>query len=86
MRTASYTDLKNNLKGFLDGVVNDSEPLIVNRAANASVVIVPIDEWNAINETEYLMSSSEMVKRIKEAEKEMHEGKGKVISVEDLWK
>jgi hypothetical protein len=32
------------------------------------------------------MSSSVMIKRIKEAEKEMHEGKGKVISTEDLWK
>ena len=49
MRTASYTDLKNNLKGFLDGVVNDCEPLVVHRAANASVVIVSIDEWNVLS-------------------------------------
>ena len=49
MRTASYTDLKNNLKGFLDGVVTDCEPLVVHRVANTSVVIVSIDEWNSLS-------------------------------------
>jgi hypothetical protein len=29
MKTASYTELRNNLKSYLDEVINDSEPLIV---------------------------------------------------------
>jgi len=41
---------------------------------------------SAIKETQYLMSSPEMVRRLKEAEKEMNEDKGITISVEDLWK
>jgi len=32
------------------------------------------------------MSSPEMARRLQEAEKEMHEGKGVTISVEDVWK
>jgi hypothetical protein len=32
------------------------------------------------------MKSPAMVARLKEAEKEMQEGKGKAIDIEDLWK
>ena len=88
MRTANYTDLRTNLKSYLDGVINNSEPLIVNRPGCPGVVVIPLDEYNAIKETEYIMASPEMVGRIKEAEKEMREGKGKskVIAIDDLWK
>jgi antitoxin YefM len=71
MRIVNYTSLRSNLKGYIDSVINDSDTVIINRGRDTGIV---------------LMSSSVMVKRIKEAEKEMHEGKGKVISTEDLWK
>ena len=86
MRTANYTDLRTNLKSYLDGVINNSEPLIVNRPGNTSVVVISLDEYNAIKETEYIMASPEMVSRLKDAEKEIRKGKGKVIAIEDLWK
>ncbi|HEY5591502.1 MAG TPA: DUF2683 family protein [Paludibacter sp.] len=41
---------------------------------------------NAWKETEYINSSPVMVERIKEARKEISEGKGKKIKTEDLWK
>ena len=34
MRTANYSELRNNLKHYLDGVINDSEPLLVHRPGN----------------------------------------------------
>ena len=34
----------------------------------------------------YLMKSPENVKRIKAAEQEIRDGKGKVIAPEDIWK
>ena len=37
MRTANYSELRNNLKHYLDGVINDSEPLLVHRPGNESV-------------------------------------------------
>jgi len=41
---------------------------------------------NAWKETEYINSSPVMVERIKEARKEISEGKGIKIKTEDLWK
>ena len=34
MRTANYSELRNKLKHYLDGVINDSEPLLVHRPGN----------------------------------------------------
>jgi len=84
MKIANYTDLRNNLKGYLDSVVNDCEPLIVHRPAKTSVVVISLDEYNATKETEYIVSSPEMMKRLRDAEKHMKAGKGEKIVVEDL--
>lgn len=86
MRTANYTELRNNLKRYLDGVVNDSEPLLVHRAGNESVVIISLDEYNSIKETEYIMKSPAMMEVIREGEKEMKEGKGRSVDIDELWK
>jgi len=86
MKTASYTELRNNLKSCLDCVINDNETLIVHRSGNESVVMVSLDEYNAIMETAYINSSPETVKRIKAGEKAIREGKGKKVKVADLWK
>ena len=86
MRTATYTDLRNNLKSYLDGVVNDCEPLIIHRPANTSVVVISLDEYNAVKETKYFTSSSEMMRRIKDAENEIRSGMGKTVNIDDLWK
>ena len=86
MRTANYTDLRSNLKNYLDSVIEDSETVIINRGSKAGIVLMSLDEYNSLKETEYIMSSPLMVQRIKKAEKEMHAGEGKVIAIEDLWK
>jgi len=86
MRTANYSDLRNNLKSYIDSVIDDSETVIVNRGKGTGVVMISLDEYNAIKETEYIMSSPELMKRIKEGETDIKEGKGKKIDIEDLWK
>jgi len=67
-------------------VINNSEPLIIHRSANTRVVVISLHEYNALKETEYIMASPAMMQRIKEADKEIKEGKGKSIPIEDLWK
>ena len=74
MRTTNYTELRNNLKCYLDRVVDDSEPLIVNRCGNNGVVIISLDEYNAIKETEYIMSSPETMAAIHKGEEELRQG------------
>lgn len=40
----------------------------------------------AMDETEYIMSSPEMVDIIRQGRKDIEEGRGRVIKLEDIWK
>ena len=83
MRTTNFTDLRKNLKGYMDAVINDSDTVIINRDGNTGVVMISLDEYNAIKETEYLMSSPETMRRIREAQQSIANGEGTVVSTHE---
>ena len=56
MRVVNYTDLRVNLKKWLDLVVNDVEELIIKRKNNKDLVLIPLEEYNSLKETTYLLS------------------------------
>lgn len=56
MKVVNYTDLRLNLKKWMDLVVNDVEVLIIKRKDNKDLVIIPLDEYNSLKETSYLLS------------------------------
>ena len=86
MKTTNYTDLRNNLKSYLDGVINDSEPLIVHRSGNESVVVISLEEYNSIKETEYIMKSPAMMDIIRKGDEEIKNGGGVSVDIENLCK
>ena len=90
MRTANYSELRNNLKAYLDGVINDSEPLLVHRAGNESDVVISLEEYNSIKETEYIMKSPAMMDMIRKGEEDVKNGniisQNEGESIEDFLK
>lgn len=86
MRTTNYSELRNNLKSYLDGVINDCEPLLVHRSGNESVVVLSLEEYNAIKETEYIMRSPQMMEVLRKGDEEVARGDGERIALDDLWK
>jgi len=57
MQVVNFTEARNNLKSILDDVYHNSEPVIVNRKNSENVVIISLDDYNSMNETEYLLKS-----------------------------
>lgn len=56
------------MKKFLDDVSNSSDTLLVTRNANEeAVVIISMKEYNALVETDYLLSTSANRKRLRES-------------------
>lgn len=86
MRTTNYSELRNNLKSYLDGVIHDCEPLIVHRAGNESVVVISLEEYNSMKETEYIMKSPVMMDIIRKGDEEIKKGGGTPVDIENLWK
>lgn len=84
MKTTNFTDLRNNLKKYLDAVINDSDTVIINREGTGAVLI-SLDEYNAIKETEYITASTATMKAIQRGAEEITNGIGVCIrSFEDL--
>jgi hypothetical protein len=40
----------------------------------------------AKNETEYIMSSPEMVKILNQGDEDIRKGRGRIVKLDDLWK
>jgi antitoxin YefM len=84
MRTANYTDLRANLKGYIDAVVDDCDTVIVNRGNGKGVVMISLDEYNSLKETEYIMSSPETMAAIRQGEEDIKNGKGIEVNLDEL--
>lgn len=67
MKTVNYSELRNKLKSNLDMVCEDHETLIVHRTGGKSVVMMSLEEYNAFQETEYLLSSEKNKNRLLKA-------------------
>ena len=75
MRTTNYTDLRNNLKNYLDAVANDNEPLIVSRPGVESVVVISLEDYNAIMETEFVLQRPRLMESLVAAEEDIAYGR-----------
>ena len=84
MRTANYTELRKNLKEHIDAVIADNDALIVDRGNNTGVVMISLEEYNSIMETEYIMSNSEVLADIQQSLQEISEGKGIEVNLATL--
>ena len=76
MDVTTYSDARANLKALMDRVVADSMPVAVTRQRGKAVVMVSLDDWNAMQETMYLMASRTNAKRLTDAMARMDAGKG----------
>jgi antitoxin YefM len=55
MDIINYTDLRGNLKHWLDKVVNDVTELVIRRKNSKDLVLISLDEYNSLKETTYLL-------------------------------
>ncbi len=75
MNAVNYTDLRQNLKSHMDSVYQDHEPLIVTRKDNQNVVLISLDDYNSLIETQYLLSSQNNANRLRRSLSDARNGK-----------
>lgn len=80
----TYTALRQNLASYLDQVTGDRDAIIVKRRGAPDVAIIPADELAGLIETAHLMRSPANAKRLLESLRELDQGKGETMTVEEL--
>jgi antitoxin YefM len=76
MKTISFSQSRAEYAKTLDTVINDREEVIVTRAGHDPVVIVPLDEYEALKETAHLLKSPANARRLLAAIAELEAGQG----------
>lgn len=67
MYTLSYTSARSNLAKIMAHVCNDHAPVIITRAKAEPVVMISLKDFEAIEETHYLMKSPANAARLAKA-------------------
>lgn len=82
MKTATISQLRGNIKKYFEEITESDNILIVPRTCDEdAVVILSLKEYNAMQETGYLLSSHKNRKRLQEA---IHQAENKLVKKVNL--
>lgn len=84
MRILSSTELRANLAKVLDQVADDHAPVIIHRSTGKPVVLVSLEDWEAMDETTYLLSSPANRQSLLDGIAALNAGKGIEKTMEEL--
>src|SRR5437867_1055551 len=76
MDAITYTRARANLAKTMDRVCDEHEPIIVTRNAQRSVVFLSLEDFQALEETAFLLRSPKNARRLLAAMDQLERGKG----------
>lgn len=82
----SYSEARANLASLMDQVTDDCEVVVIKRRGRSSVAMIDADELSSLLETEYLFRSPKNAERLLNAIKQIDEGRGQVVTIDELRK
>ena len=75
MDAISYSDLRQNLKSYMDKVYDDNDALIITRKDKKNIVLLSVEEYNSLIETSYLLSNEENAAHLRKSIDQYKTGK-----------
>ena len=82
MTAISYTAARENLAATMDKVCDDHAPIVITRNREQAVVMMSLADYEALEETAYLLKSPKNAKRIMSAVAQLDAGKGVARAVD----
>ena len=76
MEAITYTAARQNLAKTMEKVCRDRCPVIVTRKTSNSVVIMSLEDYEALEETAHLLRSPENARRLMESISQLEKGQG----------
>jgi antitoxin YefM len=75
MQAVSYSEARQGLKNFMDEACNNHEPILITRRKSESVVLLSLEDYESLMESEYLLSSPANAARLMQSIQEARSGK-----------
>ncbi len=75
MLTTTLSDFRKDIKKYLDKVNHSFETLIINRGKDTGVVIISLEEYNSLKNTQHELSSRVNQQRLDESIDALKTGK-----------
>ena len=76
MDAISYTAARANLSKTMEQVCNDHAPIIITRKRESPVVMLSLEDYQAMEETTYLLRSPANARNLLESIEALETGKG----------
>lgn len=76
MLTTTISDFRKDIKKHFDSVTSNYETLIINRGKQSGVVVISLEEYNALCNTQHELSSKLNEKRLDSAIEKLKKGNG----------
>ncbi|WP_445620499.1 type II toxin-antitoxin system Phd/YefM family antitoxin [Kushneria sp. Sum13] len=77
MDAISYTAARGQLSKTMEQVCEDHAPIIITRSKAPSVVMLSLEDYEALQETAYLLRSPNNARRLLESMAELEQGDGR---------
>lgn len=77
MDAVTYSSARANLASTMNRVCNDHEALIITRNGDQSVVMLSLEDYNALQETAYLLRNPTNAQRLLSAMGQLNAGQGR---------
>ncbi|ADV46310.1 type II toxin-antitoxin system Phd/YefM family antitoxin [Nitratifractor salsuginis] len=75
MRAVNYSHARNNLKSLIDDVDQNFEEYLITTKNNTKAMLISVDEYNAMKETLYLLSTPANRERLLESIQQIEAGR-----------
>ena len=78
MLAVNYTNLRDNMKAYMDRVTDDYETMIVTRKDNKNVVMLSEESYNNLIENAYIMRNKANYDWLMESKEQLEKGNASI--------
>lgn len=83
MRITNFTELRNNLKQILEESSDQHEPVFIKRPKQSTMVMLPLEDYEALKETAYLLSTRNNAEHLRQSLHNAQQGRVSKGNIED---